>query len=42
MYKPIVAMDVAAEKATALPKLGNPRQKLRVHASHTITLLSED
>lgn len=29
-------MLVAAENATLLPKLGNPRMKLRVHASHTV------
>ena len=28
-------MDVAAEKATELPRLGKPRMKLNVHASHT-------
>jgi hypothetical protein len=31
----MVAMDVAAEKATELPRLGKPRIKLNVHASHT-------
>jgi hypothetical protein len=31
----MVAMDVAAEKATELPRLGKPRMKLNVHASHT-------
>ena len=35
MYRPIVAMDVAAENATALPRLGKAWQKLSVHASHT-------
>jgi hypothetical protein len=35
MYSPIVAMLVAAEKATELPRLGNPKMKLRVQASHT-------
>jgi len=35
IYSPIVAILVAAEKATALPRLGNPNMKLRVHASHT-------
>lgn len=35
MYSPMVAMDVAAEKATVLPRLGSPRMKLSVHASHT-------
>ena len=35
IYNPIVAIDVAAENATELPKLGRPRQKLRKHASHT-------
>ena len=28
-------MDVAAENATSLPKLGRPRMKLRVQASQT-------
>ncbi len=28
-------MDVAAENATVLPRLGSPRMKLRVHASQT-------
>jgi hypothetical protein len=28
-------MDVAAEKATELHRLGSPRMKLNVHASHT-------
>jgi len=32
-----VAMDVAAENATELPRLGRPRMKLNVHASHTST-----
>lgn len=32
----MVAMDVAAENATELPRLGSPRQKLRVQASHTV------
>jgi hypothetical protein len=31
----MVAMDVAAEKATELPILGRPRKKLNVHASQT-------
>ena len=31
----MVAMEVAAEKATLLPRLGSPRQKLRKQASHT-------
>ena len=31
----MVAMDVAAEKATELPRLGRPRMKLNEHASHT-------
>ncbi len=31
----MVAMDVAAEKATELPRLGRARMKLSVHASHT-------
>jgi hypothetical protein len=30
-------MDVAAEKATELPRLGKPRMKLNAHASHTGT-----
>ena len=33
----MVATDVAAEKATELPRLGKPRMKLNVHASHTGT-----
>ena len=28
-------MDVAAEKATELPKLGRPRMKLNAHTSQT-------
>jgi len=36
MYNPIVAIEVAAANATELPKLGRPRMKLRVHASHTL------
>ena len=36
MYKPMVAILVAAENATELPRLGKPRKKLRVHASHTM------
>ena len=35
MYSPIVAILVAAENATELPRLGKPRMKLSVHASHT-------
>lgn len=35
MYNPMVAMLVAALNATELPKLGRPRMKLSVHASHT-------
>ena len=35
MYSPIVAILVAAENATELPRLGRPRMKLNVHASHT-------
>src|SRR6267154_1959195 len=31
----MVAMDVAAENATELPRLGRPRMKLNVHASQT-------
>lgn len=38
MKSPIVAIDVAAEKATALPRLGKPRIKLNVHASQTAFL----
>jgi hypothetical protein len=33
----MVATDVAAEKATELPRLGKPRMKLNVQASHTGT-----
>ena len=36
MYTPMVAIDVASERATELPRLGSPRQKLRKHASHTV------
>ena len=35
MYKPIVAILVAAANATELPRLGSARMKLSVHASHT-------
>lgn len=35
MYSPMVAIDVAAEKATALPRLGRPRMKLSAQASQT-------
>jgi hypothetical protein len=35
MYNPMVAMLVAAEKATELPRLGKPKMKLRVQASQT-------
>ena len=35
MYNPMVAIEVAAANATELPRLGKPRMKLRVHASHT-------
>ena len=35
VYNPIVAIEVAAAKATELPRLGKPRMKLRVQASHT-------
>ena len=31
----MVAMGVAAAKATELPRLGKPEAKLNVHASHT-------
>ena len=34
----MVAILVAAENATALPKLGKARMKDRVHASQTTTL----
>jgi hypothetical protein len=33
-----VAILVAAENATALPKLGRPRRKLSVHASQTVRI----
>lgn len=36
MYSPMVAMLVAAENATELPRLGKPKIKLSVHASHTM------
>lgn len=32
----MVAIEVAAEKATLLPKLGRPRMKLSVHANQTL------
>jgi hypothetical protein len=35
MYNPIVVILVAAVKATALAKLGNPKRKLSVQASQT-------
>lgn len=35
MYNPIVAMLVAAEKATLLPRLGRERQNARNAASQT-------
>jgi hypothetical protein len=35
MYNPIVAILVAAENATALPRLGKPKIKLRVQANQT-------
>ena len=35
MYNPMVAIEVAAANATELPRLGKPKMKLRVHASHT-------
>jgi len=35
MYNPIVAMEVAAEKATELPRLGKPRMNASVQASQT-------
>jgi hypothetical protein len=31
-------MEVAAENATELPKLGRPRMKLSVHASQTVQI----
>jgi len=34
----MVAMEVAAAKATELPKLGKPKIKLSVHASQTSSL----
>lgn len=36
MYNPMVAILVAAENATELPRLGNPNMKLRVQASQTV------
>lgn len=36
MYSPIVAMEVAAAKATVEPREGRERQKLRVAASQTV------
>ena len=36
VYRPIVAIEVAAEKATVEPKLGRPRMNESVHASHTV------
>lgn len=36
MYKPMVAMEVAALKATEEPSDGSPRMKARVAASHTV------
>ena len=38
MYKPIVAMDVAAAKATLLPREGRARQKERKAASQTVRM----
>ena len=35
MYSPMVAILVAAENATELPRLGKPRMKLSVQASQT-------
>ena len=40
MYSPMVDMLVAAENATELPKLGRPRTKLKMHASHTVCVRS--
>jgi len=38
MYKPIVAMDVAAAKATELPREGRARQKDRNAASQIVLI----
>lgn len=38
MYSPIVAIEVAAEKATALPTLGIARRKARKAASQTVRI----
>lgn len=38
IYNPMVAIEVAAEKATLLPKLGKPRMNERVHASQTVRI----
>lgn len=35
----MVAIEVAAAKATLLPKLGRPRMKLRMQASHTFGMI---
>ena len=37
----MVAMEVAAENATELPRLGRPRMKLNEHASQTSTKANE-
>lgn len=38
MYSPIVAMEVAAAKATEEPREGRARQKLRKAASQTVRM----
>ena len=38
MYSPIVAMDVAAAKATVLPREGRARQKESVAASQIVRM----
>ena len=38
MYKPMVAMDVAAANATLLPRLGSARMKERVAASQIVRI----
>ena len=37
-----MAMEVAAEKATELPKPGKPRIKLNVHTSQTVTKTKQE
>jgi hypothetical protein len=39
IYSPMVAILVAAEKATELPRLGKPKMKLKVQASQTGTVV---